>query len=311
MSELRDTRDQGWFWADRVLVKRDGAILTPYGIAVYVTLCAYAGQGQTAWPSHATIAKNLGCSRSKVIQAIHALEDSGWVRVEKRTHADGDPDSNKYYLLTAPEGGSVPGTLGVVHPVHQGSVPGTHEVEPLKKSQLKKKEPPSEKTGDEILDDEGLFGVLAEERKNTPASTVSPLPPVKERIRAAIAISEKRELPLAERLFSYYCQCANIIEPIGSEKKRWVRSFEEEEIATGIHDWSMLRTAMGIVLDGKKYPWFTATSPLVPKFKELYRNELRSKDLQARSVPESRPARTRDVFTGEWTDYEQGEGTSD
>lgn len=67
MSEVRDHRKPGWLWADRLIVKRDGAELGVYGVAVYVALCSFADENeQKCWPSHATLAKLLGGSRRKV-----------------------------------------------------------------------------------------------------------------------------------------------------------------------------------------------------------------------------------------------------
>lgn len=126
--EVRDHRNPGWLWADRDIIKKDGATLGPYGIAVYVALCSFAGMDQTAWPSLSTLAKTIGCSRRKVVEVVHTLEEMGWIRVENRTHENGDPDSNVYHLLGSPHKRQ---DQGVVHPMHQGSAPGAPEVKPL------------------------------------------------------------------------------------------------------------------------------------------------------------------------------------
>lgn len=48
-----------------------------------------------AWPSHSTIADNLGIHRSTVIRCIHRLAERGWLSIEQRT---GQGSANRYYL---------------------------------------------------------------------------------------------------------------------------------------------------------------------------------------------------------------------
>lgn len=145
MVEVRDHRRPGWLWADRDLIKRDGAKLGPHAITVYIVLCSFAGETQIAWPSKATIAKLTGCSRRQVGYSIDKLELLGWIKVERRPTGKGlQHETNVYYLLETPggsAGGAIPsagGAIGVVQGVHGGSARGAPEVEPLNESHKKK-----------------------------------------------------------------------------------------------------------------------------------------------------------------------------
>ncbi len=127
MTQIRDIRNPGWLWAERAIIKRDGHKLGAYGIAVYITLCAYANEDQKAWPSLSTIGKLIGCSRRKVVNCLHQLEALGWVRIQRRKREDGLHQSNVYFLLAISEGGSAHHAPPVVHTMHQGSAPGAPE----------------------------------------------------------------------------------------------------------------------------------------------------------------------------------------
>jgi hypothetical protein len=139
MPTIRDHRKPGWLWADRNVIKRDGQYLGAHTIAVYVALCSFAGENQTAWPSHATIAEVAGISTRQVIRCIKKLVETGWILSEQRLAEEGDKDSNIYTLLSDPKGGSDRESVRVVTGSQYGTDRESHEVEPLNESQLKKK----------------------------------------------------------------------------------------------------------------------------------------------------------------------------
>lgn len=79
---VRDRRP-GYLRVDNALYDRYGAVLGPYGLAVYLALCRYVNQDSECWPSFATIAKGTGMSRRKVIYEIQRLEHLGIIAVER------------------------------------------------------------------------------------------------------------------------------------------------------------------------------------------------------------------------------------
>lgn len=114
---VRDRRP-GYLRVDNDLYDRFGAVLGPYGLAVYLALCRYVNQDSECWPSYATIARGTGMSRRKVIYEVAKLEALGVIQVERRVEANKHV-SNVFVLLDT----SAPHALGVVHHMHQGSAP--------------------------------------------------------------------------------------------------------------------------------------------------------------------------------------------
>jgi hypothetical protein len=69
-------------------------------LSVYVVISRYADWDKdTAFPSSKRIAELLGCSRSTVIDAVHALVHAGYLRASERKDAKGDNTSNLYTWL--------------------------------------------------------------------------------------------------------------------------------------------------------------------------------------------------------------------
>lgn len=97
--ELSDKRRQNFFIVDNRFMDEFAAHLGVYGIATYMALLRYAGQKQQAFPSHATIAEMIGCSKRKVQYAISALIDCGMLEVEHR-HTDQGHQSNIYTIVS-------------------------------------------------------------------------------------------------------------------------------------------------------------------------------------------------------------------
>lgn len=125
-NEVRDIRDPGWLWADRGIISEDGAELTPYGIAVYVALCAHANERGQSFPSVATLAQEIGCSETKARACLDMLQAMGWIRIEPRTREDGSQTSNMYYLLPSPH--KVIPAPHVVHPPVSSGAPERESV---------------------------------------------------------------------------------------------------------------------------------------------------------------------------------------
>lgn len=99
--EIRDMRRGGWFWVDNDLVRRDGAILGVYGIAVYAALCTFGNATGNTEVSIPTIARTIGCSEGKVREALEQLEAMGWIRREARTRQlDNGQVVHLPYLIT-------------------------------------------------------------------------------------------------------------------------------------------------------------------------------------------------------------------
>lgn len=68
------------------LYDRYGAQLGPYGLAVYMALCRHANRESECWPSFATIAKEIGASRRKVIYEIQKMERLHIIDVERKPY---------------------------------------------------------------------------------------------------------------------------------------------------------------------------------------------------------------------------------
>lgn len=139
---IRDESVRPFFQVDNAivdeLVKRRGV----FGLGVYCYMKRRAGQSGACWPSYATAARDLRCSRRKVIDEVAALQAERLLRVEHQQAKGGGYGSNMYVLLPvglsalcdgeASGGGVVHevhqggacGALGVVHDVHQGGAPG-------------------------------------------------------------------------------------------------------------------------------------------------------------------------------------------
>ncbi|MFY9223229.1 MAG: helix-turn-helix domain-containing protein [Blastocatellia bacterium] len=119
--EVRDIRNQPWFWIDKIIlndyIEKIGAI----GFLVYCTLVSYTGSSNKCWPSYSTLADKLKLGRSTVIKTIKILVEVGLIGIEKRqTQADGHI-SNVYVLLSVKPLGSA----------EQSSGPGSPQVPAL------------------------------------------------------------------------------------------------------------------------------------------------------------------------------------
>jgi hypothetical protein len=98
MSDLkRDRKPWGKYEYDDLAIGRD---LGPSAALVYFYLDLRSGQNDAAWPSQATIAEDLGFSRSTVQTAINTLLGNGLITVRQSSRHSG----NEYVIHDAREG---------------------------------------------------------------------------------------------------------------------------------------------------------------------------------------------------------------
>jgi hypothetical protein len=129
-----DRRKKKWFWAENDIIDRED--LSSLEKMAYLALCRYADNDtNSCFPSHATLAKKVGCSRRKIIDIVKSLKTKGLINIFHRTSEQGDPTSNLYVIFSpkATEGKEVvqenhypvhdlhhrdvAETLGVVHSI--------------------------------------------------------------------------------------------------------------------------------------------------------------------------------------------------
>jgi len=145
--EIQDKREPGWFWADNRIIGSYGEQLGPYGIAVYMCLAYHANNGREAWPSLATIAKEVGISKRKAAMMIGQLETLQLITVLNRTLPSGDATSNLYTLQPIKckdaLAGNASSAIGIaphaIPPMASraiGIAPHAHEQDPVNKTQL-------------------------------------------------------------------------------------------------------------------------------------------------------------------------------
>jgi len=136
--QIRKKRARDHFWASNQLIRRDGAELGVYAVVTYCAIATFADNAtQSAFPSLGTLARTVGCSKNTIRKALKALEDTGWISIERRfDNTRQRYESSEYYLLHTPgardlasgdgssrEGGGAPDEPGVVHEVNQGGAP--------------------------------------------------------------------------------------------------------------------------------------------------------------------------------------------
>ncbi len=101
--EIRDARASHRFFVDNAVITSYGKVLGPYGIAVYVALCMHAGKStQTCWPSHKTLAEEIGIGPGKVRKCLQELKHLGLIAISARRGKNGGQTSNIYTLLSLP-----------------------------------------------------------------------------------------------------------------------------------------------------------------------------------------------------------------
>ena len=121
--EVRDNRTEKRFFIDNAIIQDYGPKIGVYGIAVYSALCMHSKPStQRCWPSHRTIAEEIGCSPPKVKEALRQLETLKLIRVEPHFDAKtGRQTSNTYTLLDPPPVTDTPDTTDTRPQYHDRS----------------------------------------------------------------------------------------------------------------------------------------------------------------------------------------------
>jgi predicted transcriptional regulator len=73
--------------------------LSIYEKMVYIVLCSHAKKDGPAFPGVKTIAKEAGCSRTKVFEALNTLEEQGIITRDKRIFEGRGQTSNLYEII--------------------------------------------------------------------------------------------------------------------------------------------------------------------------------------------------------------------
>lgn len=99
--EIRDQREQEWYWTNNEFVDHYGEIVGTHAVAVYSVLCRHANNDtQKCFPSMETIGRKAGIkSRKTVSKAIEILAKLHIIEVETATGPDGKRLNNIYHLM--------------------------------------------------------------------------------------------------------------------------------------------------------------------------------------------------------------------
>lgn len=114
--EIRDRREQDWFWCSNLFLDLYAEFLGSNCVSVYAVLCRFSNNStQECFPSMDTIAKKSGLkSRKTVSKAISDLETHKIITIEKRADNEGKRMSNIYRLNSPKDWLSVSGIPVVV-----------------------------------------------------------------------------------------------------------------------------------------------------------------------------------------------------
>ncbi|MFW6270779.1 MAG: helix-turn-helix domain-containing protein [Bacillota bacterium] len=105
---IKDGRRFNFTMIDNELLERED--LGTYEKLLYITLCKFAGQENTCFPSRKTLAKLVSCSVKTIDNKLKNLIDKGLISKEKRRNDKGEHTSNLYIIR------------GVAKEIRQGGV---------------------------------------------------------------------------------------------------------------------------------------------------------------------------------------------
>ena len=105
--------------------------LSPYAVRVYCYLVRRANDDARAWPSVRRVARETGMTEKTVRRAVSALEEFGWIEVERTYNPTEEKhEVNRYTVWGTKEGVGyeIPQGGAVANP--PGGVPDTTELQP-------------------------------------------------------------------------------------------------------------------------------------------------------------------------------------
>ena len=70
---------------------------------IYAYLCAYIGNGTTAFPSVSKIIDHLQISKDSYYKGMKQLKEQGYITVKKKTVSNGQFANNEYTIETNPK----------------------------------------------------------------------------------------------------------------------------------------------------------------------------------------------------------------
>ena len=98
--EIIDKRRDKFVIVPRRVIDDLEAIFTPSMLTTYMALCVYAGNSDgQAYPKIATLARIARCNDRTVRRNLKALEQAGYINVNKRYNDSGRQVSNQYILI--------------------------------------------------------------------------------------------------------------------------------------------------------------------------------------------------------------------
>ena len=101
--QIRDARTEKRFFIDNVIIQEYGSDIGVYGIAVYSALCMHARlKTQSCYPSHKTIAAEIGAGISKVKQTLKHLAELRLIHIAADFRENKGQTSNVYTILNPP-----------------------------------------------------------------------------------------------------------------------------------------------------------------------------------------------------------------
>lgn len=95
---LEDKRKPWFISMPHYVIKDFAPLIGPYALVTYIGLCYRVGRTRKVWPSYATVAADLGISRSSVERSMRILKQHGLVLVVPRIDGRGQ-HSNHIYLV--------------------------------------------------------------------------------------------------------------------------------------------------------------------------------------------------------------------
>ena len=101
MAEPKSTvRVHSFIITPTIIVRKYMNVIGTTPIGVLLALASFANNdSHDCWPSHATLAKIVGCHPNTIRRSLEILENAGLLRIEQRYDDDGGQTSNIYTLL--------------------------------------------------------------------------------------------------------------------------------------------------------------------------------------------------------------------